>query len=236
MHDPDLLVEWDTIELVEYIQTGTVDCPICLEPPSAAYVNSCSYSFRKITKCGHVFCYRCIIQCFHATDKGHPKCPICNSRIEMSQLKSVSIQTAQDHKEGQMISFDLILRPKGSLVSFRKTTGQMPLCTVYPVDTEADAKLTRYNVTYDIQPLLERELIEIKEQTERDKGLLSEQELVYAQYAEQLVIERANEWNKWAKMHLINGPPKRTAQQMQEQESQRKQLHSQHVQLEKVFC
>jgi hypothetical protein len=51
--DPDLLVDWNLIEQVRLRTSGSepTSCPICLFPPTAA----------KISRCGHVFCWPCIL-------------------------------------------------------------------------------------------------------------------------------------------------------------------------------
>jgi hypothetical protein len=51
--DPDLLVDWALIEQVRLRTSGSepTSCPICLFPPTAA----------KISRCGHVFCWPCIL-------------------------------------------------------------------------------------------------------------------------------------------------------------------------------
>ena len=51
--DPDLLVDWGLIEQVRLRTSGSepTSCPICLFPPTAA----------KISRCGHVFCWPCIL-------------------------------------------------------------------------------------------------------------------------------------------------------------------------------
>lgn len=49
--DPDRLVEWSMIEEVHIDSNEIISCPICLYPPQAG----------KMTKCGHIFCWSCIL-------------------------------------------------------------------------------------------------------------------------------------------------------------------------------
>ncbi|KAF9516033.1 hypothetical protein BS47DRAFT_1443831 [Hydnum rufescens UP504] len=88
--DPDIYFQWqDILQVIiarpltddESIdRMGTTTCPICLSPPTAP----------RMTKCGHVFCYPCIL---HYLETGNnPKwhrCPICFDSVTGSQLKAV---------------------------------------------------------------------------------------------------------------------------------------------------
>jgi len=49
--DPDLLVDWSNIEEIHMDSNEFISCPICLYPPNAG----------KMTKCGHIFCWPCIL-------------------------------------------------------------------------------------------------------------------------------------------------------------------------------
>ncbi|OJT08966.1 hypothetical protein TRAPUB_100 [Trametes pubescens] len=59
---------------------GILTCPICLSPPTAP----------RMTKCGHVYCYPCILHLISTSDQ--PKwvrCPICFDSVNERQLKAV---------------------------------------------------------------------------------------------------------------------------------------------------
>ena len=77
MHDPDTLVDWNLIEQVGLKTSGVPSCPICLYPPTAA----------KIAKCGHVFCWSCILHYLALSDDAWRKCPICYDSIYKEDLK-----------------------------------------------------------------------------------------------------------------------------------------------------
>src|SRR5207249_2267304 len=69
--DPDHPVEWEAVQLV-CIHTATPPhCPICLETPVAA----------KITKCGHIFCYPCILHYLSIGERSWKRCPLCFESI-----------------------------------------------------------------------------------------------------------------------------------------------------------
>ncbi|CEQ42246.1 SPOSA6832_04029, partial [Sporobolomyces salmonicolor] len=56
-------------------------CPICLSEPTAA----------RMTKCGHVFCYPCVLHYLALAEHGQKfrKCPVCHDSIYAKDLKSV---------------------------------------------------------------------------------------------------------------------------------------------------
>ncbi|TDL28031.1 hypothetical protein BD410DRAFT_739414 [Rickenella mellea] len=92
--DPDIYFQWQDI-LQVIIPRGSVHataddpdiistpaeahttCPICLSPPSAP----------RMTKCGHVFCFPCILHYLEISDRS--KCPMCFVSVDAKQLKSV---------------------------------------------------------------------------------------------------------------------------------------------------
>ncbi|KAI9510821.1 hypothetical protein F5148DRAFT_498415 [Russula earlei] len=67
---------------------GHTTCPICLSPPTVP----------RMTKCGHVFCFPCILHYLGTSE--NPKwarCPICFDSINEKQLKSVHWFTPPCH-------------------------------------------------------------------------------------------------------------------------------------------
>ncbi|KAI8060504.1 hypothetical protein BC940DRAFT_311958 [Gongronella butleri] len=79
--DADTSFDWDDIEQVLISGEETPSCPICLSPPSAA----------RVTKCGHIFCFGCILHYLELREpkKQWRKCPICWEAIYTRDLKSV---------------------------------------------------------------------------------------------------------------------------------------------------
>ncbi len=51
MANPDVLVEWNKIEEIHIDSNEFISCPICLYQPIAG----------KMTKCGHIYCWSCIL-------------------------------------------------------------------------------------------------------------------------------------------------------------------------------
>lgn len=77
--DADVRVQWEDIEQV--LIAVPQSCPICLQPPVAP----------RITKCGHVYCFSCILHylALSESNKAWRKCPICWDAIYEKDLKSV---------------------------------------------------------------------------------------------------------------------------------------------------
>ncbi|KAM8814570.1 E3 ubiquitin-protein ligase RNF10 isoform 1-T1 [Rhynchonycteris naso] len=109
--DPDTLVNWDFVEQVRICSHEVPSCPICLYPPTAA----------KITRCGHIFCWACILHYLSLSEKTWSKCPICYSSVHKKDLKSVVATEARQYVVGDTITMQLMKREKGVLVALPKS-------------------------------------------------------------------------------------------------------------------
>lgn len=74
---PDNLVDWKQIEQIHIQSSEDPQCPICLYHPVAG----------KMTRCGHVFCFPCILHYLALSDKSWRKCPICYESVHTKDLK-----------------------------------------------------------------------------------------------------------------------------------------------------
>ncbi|RDD47305.1 RING finger protein 10 [Trichoplax sp. H2] len=102
--DPDVLVQWDNIEQVRLWCHELPSCPICLYPPTAA----------KITRCGHIFCWPCILHYLSLTEKSWKKCPLCQEAVHQVDLKSVISIAKHRYALGEDITLCLMRRRKDS--------------------------------------------------------------------------------------------------------------------------
>ncbi|XP_034955022.1 E3 ubiquitin-protein ligase RNF10 [Zootoca vivipara] len=109
--DPDTLVNWDFVEQVRICSHEVPSCPICLYPPTAA----------KITRCGHIFCWACILHYLSLSEKTWSKCPICYSSIHKKDLKSVVALETRQYAIGDTITMQLMRRGKGVLIAQPKS-------------------------------------------------------------------------------------------------------------------
>ncbi|XP_075687463.1 E3 ubiquitin-protein ligase RNF10 [Rhinoderma darwinii] len=109
--DPDVLVSWDLVEQVRISSHEVPSCPICLYPPIAA----------KITRCGHIYCWACILHYLSLSEKDWSRCPICYSSILKKDLKSVVSTERPLYGVGDTITMQLMRREKGVLVAMPKS-------------------------------------------------------------------------------------------------------------------
>ncbi|XP_076127317.1 E3 ubiquitin-protein ligase RNF10 [Alosa pseudoharengus] len=105
--DPDSLVNWDCVQQVRIYSHEVPSCPICLYPPVAA----------QITRCGHIFCWPCMLHYLSLSDKDWSKCPICYEAVNGPDLKSVVAMETRQYVVGDQITMRLMRREKGSLIA-----------------------------------------------------------------------------------------------------------------------
>lgn len=152
--NPDILVEWPFIEEIRLPSYEVPSCPICLYSPIAA----------KITRCGHIYCWPCILHYLALTDRTWQKCPICFEAVHKTELKSVSLQIRKSFNVGDEISMCLMKRVKGSLFS-TPVVCESPkkLCSVNTDDDVARFQKLLLADKKDIYSIIERERSELKE-------------------------------------------------------------------------
>lgn len=105
--DPDTLVNWDCVQQVRIYSHEVPSCPICLYPPVAAH----------ITRCGHIFCWPCMLHYLSLSDKSWSKCPLCYESVSTTDLKSVVAMETRQYAVGDLITMRLMRREKGSVVA-----------------------------------------------------------------------------------------------------------------------
>lgn len=104
--NPDILVDWKSIEQIILHNSENLSCPICLHPPVAG----------KMTRCGHVYCWPCILRYLrYCQETGNYKCPICDEYLHKNDLKSVVEITRSSYNLGDTINMCLMRREKNSL-------------------------------------------------------------------------------------------------------------------------
>lgn len=178
---PDSLIDWSLIEQINIQTSDEPQCPICLYPPVAA----------KVTRCGHVYCWTCVLHYLSLSDKTWRKCPICYDAVHVGDLKSASIVQQSSHNVGSQIAFRLMRRKKGSLLIEKYENWQdEKSCESYPyVSSPMEDKLFSKFVLAtraDIFRILERERNELLLNVDE-----SCPEFVFVQQALELIKERS---------------------------------------------
>lgn len=112
---PDTLVDWNNVEQV-IVQTAAEEpqCPICLFPPVAG----------KMTRCGHIYCWPCLLQYLSLSDKSWRKCPICYDAVHSEHLKSVISKPYPIYNVDDTVTMQLMCREKNSLMVSKVTDSQ----------------------------------------------------------------------------------------------------------------
>lgn len=125
----DAHVPWNIVDLVFVPHES--DCPICLHPLRCP----------RVTPCGHVFDYVCMLQLFaHDTaDARQSRCPLCAHRITESVLKPCAFTTSAPPVVGKRMAFRLISRLRTSMVCHPFCSP--PAADVVPIVMSAAAPL-----------------------------------------------------------------------------------------------
>lgn len=180
---PDLLVDWNCIEQIHIF--GNVEepqCPICLFHPVAA----------KMTRCGHVYCWPCILHYLALSDKkSWRKCPICYEAVHLEDLKSALALPHRNYNCTEVATFQLMYREKGSL-SVRKVGDEAGAS--FPsfgdsIERKMNSKLLLAEHR-DILSIIDRERNELKCQLTSDG--MDCPDSVFVQQALVLLAEREN--------------------------------------------
>lgn len=138
-------------------------CPICLYPPVAA----------KMTHCGHIYCWSCMLHYLALSDKSSRKCPICFENVHKNDLKSVIPIPHNSFNLNDEITFKLMKRKRGSLIA-------------YPADQQIDDDKFLFSVSdtsitnlycklllatrNDVLKIIDRENNELKNQLTLDEN------------------------------------------------------------------
>lgn len=78
----DHIVDWNRVEQVIYFGEQPSECPICLSPPLAP----------KITKCGHIFCFPCLLRYLDTAERSWARCPLCFESVYLNGCKSTVLK------------------------------------------------------------------------------------------------------------------------------------------------
>ncbi|TRY69969.1 hypothetical protein TCAL_02333 [Tigriopus californicus] len=178
--NPDCIVDWDLVEQVGLKTSGVPSCPICLYPPTAA----------KIARCGHIFCWSCILHYLALSDYPSRDCPICFVAIFKQDLKSVVSLLHSDYNTGSEIEMRLMRRERSSLFA-------VPVGQYHPEINKKHPSVSMANNSYSqlllaspfevANEIIARERNELEEQYRCDKD---EPESCFIQEALQYLTQR----------------------------------------------
>uniref|UniRef100_A0A2I9LPJ3 E3 ubiquitin-protein ligase RNF10 n=1 Tax=Centruroides hentzi TaxID=88313 RepID=A0A2I9LPJ3_9SCOR len=177
VEDPDKLVDWDLVEEIHLPSHQVPSCPICLYPPIAA----------KITRCGHIYCWACLLHYLSLSDKTWRKCPICYEAVHKNDLKSVVSTSKTTYSVGDNITMCLMKRKRGSVIS--KPANQFSI-SENPISLNDEASCFQKLLTVsrgDVEKIIKREYNELMTQLLKDKDV---PEACFLESALELLQER----------------------------------------------
>ncbi|CAN7985320.1 unnamed protein product [Ixodes hexagonus] len=126
--DPDAPVDWARVEEVRVSSVGpeAPRCPVCLGLPVAA----------KMTPCGHVYCWPCLLHYLALSDRPWRPCPICFQPFTRGELKSVVPQCKASYRPGDEITMCLMRRQKNGCLPVPASLWKEDLMGPFSVDDE----------------------------------------------------------------------------------------------------
>ena len=144
----------------------------------------------KIARCGHVFCWPCILHYLSLSDHSWRKCPICYDAIHRPDLKSVVSITWDEFNVHDEIEFRLMRRDRNSLFA-------LPVEQYFPEVNEKhpsiNDKLTSYSQLVMASPtqvargIIAKERLELEDQYRAEKD---EPEACFIEEALQYLSQR----------------------------------------------
>jgi len=209
LNDPDTLVDWDLVEQVG-LKTNDVmpSCPICLYPPRAA----------KVARCGHVFCWPCILHYLALSDDAWRKCPICYAQVSKADLKSVVALTRDQINVGDEIELSLMRRERNSLFAvpvdayFPEINERHP--SISGVGNKSHSQLLLATPSEVARHILAREKAELEERYREDEG---QPEVCFIEEALKALAEREQDTLMMAAMEGTVEVPRPAAAEGEEE-------------------
>lgn len=127
--DADAQIDWNNVlQVVASSLSQTTSCPICLSDPVAP----------RMAQCGHIFCLPCLIR-YHQSETNEDadthipahrrkwrKCPICEDRIQLSDVRPVRFYAGQESplpRPGEDVVLRLMGRSAASTLAMPREGG-----------------------------------------------------------------------------------------------------------------
>lgn len=201
----DHLVDWSCVEQVHVRGAEEPQCPICLHYPAAA----------KMTRCGHVYCWPCVLHYLALSDKPWRKCPICYEAIHAGDLRSFVGRKCVAFTVGDVVELQLMCRPKLALQVMPVVNGAAPAKWSTPHLSDAGvadgarqaehSKLLLAGAA-EIAGIVERERAELLQRRADDGADCPES--MFIEQALQLLQQRADDVQSMARRDAVPPTPR----------------------------
>jgi hypothetical protein len=110
LHSANATVSWRDVVRVRHdmVNSKGIQCPICMETLETMVCP-------RITKCGHVYCWPCMLQYLDFEhERSWKRCPLCFDPVYPLDLKPVQIHQTKQFTPGDQITFNLMVRIRTS--------------------------------------------------------------------------------------------------------------------------
>ncbi len=105
--DSDYPVDWEDVDIIIVgVDEKDNRCPICLCPAICP----------RVTPCGHIYCFGCILRHFGPERKYKASCPMCYKEFTYSNLRGVVLRLVRPPAVGCSSRFMLVRRERTSLI------------------------------------------------------------------------------------------------------------------------
>ncbi|KAJ8725786.1 hypothetical protein PYW08_003969 [Mythimna loreyi] len=202
--DPDIPIKWEHIEEIVVRGTGRPECPICLGAPAAG----------RVGRCGHVYCWACVLHYAATHDKQPPPCPVCTTPLHVKDMKPTRI--VQWGSPAEEVTMRLVRRLRGSsTVEVAPPRGQVieALPAILPLENINEAPFCKmFSATKkQVLEILKRERDEIEKQIlaeiDTTEIVFLEQALEMLKFKEENINVRFNEPKVIEKVEVEDAVP-----------------------------
>jgi hypothetical protein len=156
-------IQWEDINTVIYYSTEVYTCPICLEKKLIC---------PKITRCGHIFCWPCLLNYYEywtkvSINKKIPNCPLCKEKISLHQIKLCEVIESANYNDisnsnveqnTHFITFNLIMKDRKAptlyntfydpdLYFYKNNVNKKDLFTFVPFENQSQFSFSRIFLT-----------------------------------------------------------------------------------------
>ncbi|KAF2642950.1 hypothetical protein P280DRAFT_467066 [Massarina eburnea CBS 473.64] len=210
--DADIHLDWNNVlQILASSQSQDAACPICLGTPVAP----------RMARCGHIFCFPCLIRYMHSEDDGKnmpekkarsKKCALCLDTIYISETRPLRWYMGQEGeppREGGDVVLRLVMRPAGSTLAMPRDGADAlakdeDIPWYHAAEVMDYARVMRGGEDYILEQF-DAEIRELQQQEKEDELMFGEDNIEWVRKA----VRSINEGKE--KVRGIGNPPEAAA-------------------------